>query len=99
MKHDHLKTAFLSAFLIFGLSAGAEVTPCGPGIEGALHTNYDGSEGGFVASTVIVDKTAFVESDAAVCENARVLGYAQVGGDARVFRGPLESGEFTSGEH
>ncbi len=54
---NHLKPAFLSAFLIFGLSAAAEDTPCGPGVTGALHING----GGFVADTARVEDSAYVE--------------------------------------
>ena len=81
MKHNHLKTVLLSAFLIFGLSAAAEDTPCGSGIEGASHPNG----GGFVAATATVDKTAFVGPQAAVCGQAKVFGNARVSGNARVF--------------
>ena len=90
---NNLKTACLSALLIFGFSAAAEDTPCGPGIEGARHTNPDGSEGGFVATTAVVAKTAFVGPKAKVCGKARVLG------DARVFTAHLKSGKITSGTH
>ena len=76
----HLKTAFLSAFLIFGLSAAAEDTPCRDGIEGAPHANG----GGFVAATAQVAKTAFVAKTAAVCGNAHVAGDARVAGKALV---------------
>ncbi len=101
MKHNHLKPAFLSVFLIFGLSAAAEDTPCGPGVKGAPHSNG----GGFVASTAFVAKTAFVGHQAAVCNGAKVYGHAEVGGEARVggnawiLTAHLESGEITSGEH
>ncbi len=51
-----MKKLIFSAFLIFGVSAAAEDTPCGPGVKGAPHSNG----GGFVAATAFVAKTAFV---------------------------------------
>ena len=54
-----------------------------------IHTNPDGSEGGFVAATAFVAKTAFVGPDAAVCGYARVGPNAKVDGHARIFGNAL----------
>ena len=76
-----MKKLIFSAFLIFGVSAAAEDTPCGPGVKGAPHSNG----GGFVAATAFVAKTAFVGPKAAVCGYAKVWDNARISDNVEIF--------------
>ena len=75
-----MQNLIFSAFLIFGFSAGAQNTPCGPGVKGAPHIR-DGFLPQPAAATV--DKTAFVGKNAAVCDYALVRDKVMVFGNAR----------------
>ena len=62
-------------------AAESAENPCGPGVNGAAHSNG----GGFVASTAAADSTAYVGPDAAVCDAAQVKGAARIENTAKVY--------------
>ena len=76
-----------------GTEPQAEYTPCGYAVEGAYHTNPDGSKGGFVAATATVRKKVFVGKNAAVCGKAQVKGQAKVKGHARILDSARVTGQ------
>ena len=95
---NHLKSAFLSAFLIFGLSAAAEIIsplacPANLALAAAIHSHehvYTLCGPGIYGATHpngggYVAATAFVAKTAFVGPDAAVCGMARVTGHARIF--------------
>lgn len=64
---------FGTFFLLFSTSSFSHlIYPCNGAI-GAIHTNPDGTPGGFVASTATVDATISLTPESQVCERATVI--------------------------
>ena len=61
-----------------------------------LHVNPDGSEGGWVANTAFVAKSAYIGTDVWVFGNALVYGDAVVGGNAEVYDNAWVGGNKTT---
>ena len=75
--------ALITAALLFCGSALAN-EPCG-GAEGSYHTNPDGSQGGFVASTAFAAPTAYIGPNAAVCGKAQALGEKRIDDHVEIY--------------
>lgn len=62
--------------------------PCN-GAPGAVHTNRDGSAGGFIARTAAVSSSVIVDASSSVCEKAKAQG------NTRIMNGSEVSGNAT----